>query len=436
MKLKTFKGGIYLCSNKEKTRSNPIKMLDPVETMVFPMQQHRGVICDSLVKKGDYVKMWQRVGDSSAFMSTPIHSSVSGEVAAVEPRPAPGGRMVNSVVIKNDFKDDICEEEVPKYSRDNLAEVIRAAGIVGMGGACFPTHIKVSPPAGRKIEMIIVNGAECEPYLTSDHRVMLETPEEVLDGLEVLLSAMSVSRGVIAVENDKPDAINVLRGMLDKYSGIEVRELTVKYPQGSEKQVIKVVSGRRVPSGGLPADVGVIVVNVDTCTAIYRAAKRRMPLARRIVTVSGTIVKQPANFSVRLGMPVGALLEAAGGTTEPLRKLVMGGPMMGQALSSLDAPVIKGTSALLAFGEKDIKQGRELACIRCSRCIRVCPMGLNPAFLCTYSEEGDWEASKKINIMDCFECGSCDYVCPSKRRIVQSIQLAKSKIWGMEGEKN
>lgn len=428
MKTRTFKGGVHPCCNKEKTRSIPIETLEPAEIMAFPMVQNAGAPCEPTVQKGDYVKMWQKIGDSGEYVSSPVHSSVSGEVVAVEMRPAPAGGMVKSVVIKNDFKDELYEGIAPANPDSSLVDVIREAGIVGMGGAGFPTHVKLNPPKDKKIDMVIVNGAECEPYLTSDHRVMLETPDEVLEGLSIILRGLSVPRGIIAIENNKQDAIELLSKKAERYENIQVANLKTKYPQGSEKHLIWAVSGRRIASGKLPMDVGVIVVNIDTCTAIARAFSRGMPLVRRIITVGGPIVKSPKNFAVRLGTPVSELIKAAGGTTEEVRKLIMGGPMMGIALSTLDIPVVKGMSALLAFGEADADTGREMPCIRCGKCVRVCPMGLNPSFLSTRSAIGDWEACEKLSIFDCIECGCCSYVCPSNRYIVQGIRLAKAKI--------
>ncbi len=434
MKKYTFRGGIHPHDHKEQTRDIPISILPPAEIMVFPMQQHLGAPCEPLVKKGDRVKMWQKIGDSDAFMSSPIHSSVSGEVIAIEPRLTPNGSMVTCVVIKNDYKDEICETVSPPAQDAPLCDIVRKAGIVGMGGAGFPTHIKLSPPPDKKVKYIIVNGAECEPYLTSDHRVMIETPAEVVSGLLKIMSSLKAEKCVIAIEENKPEAINNIKNAATG-TAIRVKVLKTKYPQGSEKQLINAITGLQVPSGGLPLDVGVIVVNVDTCTAIARAYESGMPLVRRIVTVSGPIVKSPRNFSVRLGMPMQDLIDAAGGLTEPAAKILMGGPMMGLSLSSLDIPVVKGTGALLAFDEKTALVPEPTNCIRCGRCAAGCPIHLLPLNLFAYSDMGDFDKCEKNGVMDCIECGSCTYSCPANRHLVQSIRLAKQKIRAKKARK-
>lgn len=434
MKKYSFRGGIHPHDSKEQTRDIPITILPPAEVMVFPMQQHLGAPCQPIVKKGDRVKMWQKIGDSDAFMSSPVHSSISGEVIAIEPRLTPNGSMVTSVVIKNDFKDEICEDICPASENASIKEVVREAGIVGMGGAGFPTHIKLSPPEGKKVKYIIVNGAECEPYLTSDHRVMIETPAEVVSGLLKIMSAVNAENAIIAIEENKPEAINNIKNAATG-TGIKVKVLKTKYPQGSEKQLINAITGKQVPSGGLPIDIGVIVVNIDTCTAIARAYEKGIPLVRRIVTVSGTIIKEPRNFSVRLGMPIRDVIEAAGGFTEQPAKILMGGPMMGLSISSLDIPVVKGTGAILAFDQKTVLAPEPTNCIRCGRCVSGCPIHLKPLTISAYSDMGDFEKCKKSGAMDCIECGSCTYSCPARRHLVQSIRLAKQKIRAMNVKK-
>lgn len=428
MKKHTFRGGIHPNDFKEQTAGLPIKVLPPAETMIFPMSQHLGAPCTPTVKKGDYVKMWQRIGEPSGVMSSAIHASVSGEVIEVQPRMTHHGVLTDCVVIKNDFKDEVCEDIATPKDGVPLTETVKNAGIVGMGGAGFPTHIKLSVPRDKHIKTVIVNGAECEPYLTSDHRVMLEKPEEVIRGLEEIVSWLGAEEGIIAVEDNKPDAIALLTDKTKGSKRISVAALKKKYPQGSEKQLVTALLGIEIPSGGLPLDKGVSIFNIDTCTAISRAVKYGIPLVRRIVTVSGPIIKEPANFEVRLGTPVSALIEAAGGITEEIGKLIMGGPMMGIALSTDEVPVVKSTGAVLAFGKKDSFFGKTHNCVRCGRCVEACPIRLVPSHLCSYADVGDWEKCKKLNVMDCVECGSCTYVCPSKRYLVQSIRLAKNQI--------
>ena len=434
MKKHSFRGGIHPRDRKERTRNIPIVLLPPAEIMVYPMQQQLGVPCQPLVQKGDKVKMWQKIGDTDAFLSSPVHSSVSGEVIAVEPRLIPNGSMVTSVVIKNDFKDEICEGVTPQKKDAPIKDVVREAGIVGMGGAGFPTHIKLSPPPDKNIDCIIVNGAECEPYLTSDHRVMVETPGEVINGLLKIIKNIPVKRAVIAIEENKPEAISAIKNAAQG-TEIEVCVLKTKYPQGSEKQLISAVTKRQVLSGSLPADIGVIVVNIDTCTAIARAYINGIPLTRRIVTVSGPAIKEPHNFEVRLGTPMQNLIDAAGGFVKPPEKILMGGPMMGLALSSLDIPVVKGTGAILAFDKKHARVPIPSNCIRCGRCVKGCPIHLIPLSLAAYSDAGDFEKCEKLGAMDCIECGSCTYSCPASRHLVQSIRLAKQKIRASKSKK-
>jgi electron transport complex protein RnfC len=433
VKALTFKGGIHPHDNKHHTERIPIMELKAPGKLIFPVQQHIGAPCEPLVAVGDEVKVGQKIADSKAFVSAPIHSSVSGKVVAIEPVLHPNGSKVMAIVIENDGKDIVHESVIPKGDLSTLEpkqiiEIVREAGIVGMGGAGFPTHVKLSPPPDKKIDYVIVNGAECEPYLTSDHRVMLETPEEVIYGLKAIMKVFGLNKGYIGIEENKMDAIKVMREHAAKESGIEVVVLKTKYPQGAEKQLIKVITGREVPSGGLPADVGAIVNNIDTCTAIARAIKTGMPLIRRIVTVSGSAVKEPRNYAVRLGTAFKVLFEQSGGFVEDPAKIVMGGPMMGIAQFSIDVPVVKGTSGLLAFTKKDVAFKPESPCIRCGKCVDACPMNLLPIYLSAYAIKNNLEKAEEYNALDCIECGSCSYVCPSKRHLVQSIRGAKQAI--------
>ena len=433
MKILTFKGGIHPHDNKTATASVDIVTLDAPQTLIFPMQQHIGAPCEPLVTVGEQVKMGQKIADSKAFISAPIHASVSGKVIAIEPVLHPSGSKVMSVIIENDGLDTVHESIAPKgdlsaLEPKEIVEIVREAGIVGMGGAGFPTSVKLSPPPDKKINHVIINGAECEPYLTSDHRVMLEEPEDVIAGLKIIMKVLGLDKGYIGIEVNKSDAIKVMEQHAAKEKGIEVVRLQTKYPQGAEKQLIQVVTGEEVPSGALPADVGAIVNNIDTCTAIARAVKTGMPLIRRIVTVSGSAVKEPRNYSVRIGTPFKALFEKSEGFREEPVKIVMGGPMMGIAQFSIDVPVVKGTSGLLAFTEKEVTLQPESPCIRCGKCLDACPMNLLPLYLNAYAVKNDLDKAEAYHAADCIECGSCSYVCPAKRHLVQTIRVAKQTI--------
>ncbi len=433
MKILTFKGGIHPHDNKTATASVDIVTLDAPQTLIFPMQQHIGAPCEPLVTVGEQVKMGQKIADSKAFISAPIHASVSGKVIAIEPVLHPSGSKVMSVIIENDGLDTVHESIAPKgdlsaLEPKEIVEIVREAGIVGMGGAGFPTSVKLSPPPDKKINHVIINGAECEPYLTSDHRVMLEEPEDVIAGLKIIMKVLGLDKGYIGIEVNKSDAIKVMEQHAAKEKGIEVVRLQTKYPQGAEKQLIQVVTGEEVPSGALPADVGAIVNNIDTCTAIARAVKTGMPLIRRIVTVSGSAVKEPRNYSVRIGTPFKALFEKSEGFREEPVKIVMGGPMMGIAQFSIDVPVVKGTSGLLAFTEKEVTLQPESPCIRCGKCLDACPMNLLPLYLNAYAVKNDLDKAQAYHAADCIECGSCSYVCPAKRHLVQTIRVAKQTI--------
>lgn len=432
MKKLTFKKGIHPEDHKESTAGKPIVYVTPPKELYFPLQQHIGAPLSPVVEKGDSVLMGQVIAESDAPLSVPLHSSVSGIVKDIGMYWHPSGVRVPTIVIENDGLDTpaslIPTKPLDELNNEEILQIIRSAGIVGMGGAGFPTHVKLSPPKDKPISCVIVNGAECEPYLTSDHRVMLETPEEVLSGLLIVMRLFSLQSATIAVEENKQDAIAELVKSSPKYPGIEVVTLKKKYPQGGEKQLIYAVTGKEVPSGGLPSDLGCLVLNIDTVTAIYRAVVKGLPLIRRIVTVSGDCVHSPGNFFVRLGTPFSSVIEAAGGVVTEPAKILMGGPMMGISGHSLDVPVIKGTSAILLFSEERAKVGVETPCIRCGKCIEVCPMNLRPSFINAYYVNGHFDKCEEEHCKDCIECGSCSYVCPAKRHLVQSIRVAKQKI--------
>ncbi len=432
MALATFKGGIHPLYKKALSSEASLVRLAPPKTVVIPLSQHIGAPCSASVEIGQEVKIGELVGIAEAFVSAPVHSSVSGKVVAIGEFPNPMGKMVKSVVIENDGKDDWVElkgADPLNLSPEEIKERISAAGVVGMGGAAFPTKVKLSPPKEKPIDTVILNGAECEPYLNADNRLMVERPEEVIDGLEIIMRSLGVQKGYIGIENNKPRAFEVLKKTAEDHPDVEVHELEVKYPQGAEKMLIKAITGREVPSsGGLPMDVCVVVQNIGTAVAIHDAVRFGRPLTERVVTVTGEGIVEPKNLLVRVGTMVSELVEACGGLTEDAVKVISGGPMMGFALSTLEVPVTKGTSGILVMtGEEAPHLDKHLNCIRCGRCIDACPMGLMPQMLSILSEAGQYEECKEYDLWDCFECGSCAFVCPSKRPIVQFVKLAKSQ---------
>ncbi len=431
---RSFRGGIHPNDMKLATCDKPIVDIPASDEMVYPLQQHIGAPATVCVQVGDRVLMGQKLAEANGFVSANIHSTVSGTVKAVEPRLHPSGNKVNSVVVENDGLDEMVSDVAPKSWRElsakEIVEVVREAGIVGLGGAAFPTHVKLSPPPDKKIEFVIINGAECEPYLTSDHRAMLETPEEIIEGLKILLKIFDLKVGYIAIETNKPDAIRKMAECAknEKEVTINVIKVKTKYPQGSEKHLIKAVTGRAVPPGKLPMDVGVVVDNIDTCAAIARKFMFGTPLMRRIVTVSGDCIENPANFRVRIGTNIADVISRAGGLKKSTAKLIMGGPMMGTALQSADIPVVKGCSGLLAFSEEKVMKKEKLNCLRCGRCVERCPMRLLPNALKEAVGMNDLEKLEKLNIMDCVQCGSCTYVCPAEQNPLQHIRTGKAKL--------
>ena len=442
MKALTFKRGVHPPDSKEFTNKRPIEILMPEEgsDIVVPMSQHIGAPCEPIVAKGDRVLLGQKIAESGAFVSAPIHASVSGVVKEIKPVLTPGGSMSNAIIITNDgkFEEDPSlgkDTDYEGFSKEKIIEKVKKAGIVGLGGAGFPTHIKLNPGPDKKIDSIIVNAAECEPYLTTDHRVLLEKTDRVIKGLEIVLKIHPEAQGYIAVENNKPDAIEALIRATKGISNISVVILQKKYPQGSEKQMIYAVTKREVPSGKLPADVGCIVDNVDTILAIERAVVKDRPLMRRIVTLSGGAVKNPGNYQVRLGMSFRELIEMTGGFAEEPAKVIAGGPMMGVAVYSLDVPLIKTSSAILCLTREEAELPEESNCIRCGKCVAHCPMGLMPLELNGDIIANDYEKFEKNHGLDCIECGSCSYVCPAKRHLAQSIRVTKRTVMAMKKKK-
>ncbi len=433
--LKTFKrGGVHPAENKI-TATVPIADLPVPKTAFIPVGQHLGAPATAVVKKGDKVKTGQLIARSSSFVSANIHSSVSGTVSKVDMIPDMSGypRMGVVITVEGDEWDETIDRTTNLVNGKDLtgAEILKKiedAGIVGQGGATFPTHVKLVPPKGNKAEILLINGVECEPYLTSDHRLMVEKPDEILTGTSLLMKAMNVEKAFIGIENNKPDAIALLTEKARNYQGIAVVPLKVKYPQGGEKQLIKAVTGREVPSGGLPVAIGVVVNNVGTAFSVYEAVLKNKPCFERIVTITGEGVKNPGNFRVRIGTPLSELIDAAGGMQEQTGKIVSGGPMMGKAIASADVPVTKGTSGVLLLNEEHAFRQKTMPCIRCSRCAGVCPMGLEPYLLMSVVEKEIYDRAEKEKVMDCMECGSCSYTCPSNRPLLDHIRLGKLKV--------
>ncbi|VAW22087.1 Electron transport complex protein RnfC [hydrothermal vent metagenome] len=433
--LKTFKpGGIHPAENKLSAKE-AIKVPGIPKTVFIPVAQHIGAPSVPVVKRGDTVKVGQLIAKSGGFVSANTHSSVSGKVKKIDTIPDSSGYRKQGIVI--DVEGDEWEESIDTSENlvgqfdltpEEIINAITQAGVVGLGGATFPTHVKLMPPKGMKAEVLIVNGVECEPYLTSDHRLMLEKADEILVGTRLLMKAMKVDKAYIGIENNKPDAIQLLRQKIQGGTHIEIVALKVRYPQGGEKQLIKAITGKEVPSGGLPIAVGAVVSNVGTAFAVYEAVQKKKPLVERVVTVTGKSVGKPSNFKARIGTPVSVLVNAAGGTPEDTGKIISGGPMMGKAIANLDVPVTKGTSGILLMKSSESKRKKTISCIRCSRCVSVCPMGLEPYLLQTVSEKQMWGPAEEGNIMDCIECGSCSYTCPSNRPLLDYIRLGKGKV--------
>lgn len=433
----TFKGGIHPYDGKDLTKDKPIRQVLPKGDLVYPLSQHIGAPAVPLVKKGDRVLTGQKIAEAGAFVSAPVHATVSGTVKAIEPRRVVTGDNVMSIVVENDGLYEEVEYapalDLQTSTREEIIERIKEAGIVGMGGAGFPTFIKLSPKKPEKIDYVIVNCAECEPYLTSDYRRMIEEPEKLIKGLKVSLSLFPKAQGIMAVEDNKKDCIELLKKMTSDDNRITVKALKTKYPQGAERQLIYAATGRKINSSMLPADAGCVVNNVDTVVAIYYAVFEGKPLMERIVTVTGDAIKHPRNFKVRIGTNYHELIEQAGGfKVEPV-KIISGGPMMGFGIFELDVPTTKTASALLCLSRDDVSAMEPTACIKCGRCVEVCPGRVLPNKLMVAAIHGDEETFLKLNGMECCECGCCSFICPAKRPLTQTIksmrkmQLAKKK---------
>ena len=421
-----FKGGVH--PNYMKAPEIPVTVIAPPAQVVIPMIQHIGAPCKPLVQVGDYVKMYQKIGESPAPVSAPVHASVSGKVVAVEPRPHPLGDMIMSVVIENDFQDTpelmepLTEEQMK--NPEAILERIREAGVVGMGGAMFPTAVKIRGGIG-KVDTLIINGAECEPYLNGDHLTMLNFPEQLLRGIELVRIASCVDKAYYGIEKNKQDAINLLNSKNPAQYGIEIVPENVKYPQGGEKMQVKAVTNREVKPGGLPSGVGCNVVSTRTAYAVYQACCEGKSVIERIVTYGGSALKAPVNGLTRVGTPFSHIAEQCGGFVKTPRKIVLGGPMMGICATSFDAPTVKGTAGVLFFTEEEDRHVENPTCIRCGKCISVCPMNLEPVFMYMYYSKRDFENMEKYHILDCFECGSCAFNCPARMPLTHAFKTAK-----------
>lgn len=428
-------GGIHPSANKisDSAPITPVALPDEVR---IPVSQHIGAPAQATVKKGDTVKVGTLIAKAGGFVSANIHSSISGTVQKIDEVLDASGYKKTVITIKRDG-EDTWEESIDRttdivrdtaLSPEEIIRKIGEMGIVGMGGATFPTQVKLMPPKGTKAEILVINGVECEPYLTADHRIMLERGEEIVVGVSILKKALSVSKAVIGIEKNKPDAIKHLTEIVKNYPGIEVMPLKVRYPQGGEKQLIDAVVRRQVQSGQLPISVGAVVQNVGTTLAVYEAVMKNKPLIERVVTVTGKDLKSPSNFLVRIGTSVSSLIEAAGGLPENAGKVISGGPMMGKSLVTTDVPVSKGTSGVLVLEAGETKRKPMRNCIRCAKCVNVCPMGLNPAFLMRDTVYKEWDTLEKSHIMDCIECGSCSFTCPANRPLLDRIRQGKATV--------
>jgi electron transport complex protein RnfC len=436
--MKTFSiGGIHPKENKFSAGKKIIEMTLP-QQVVIPLAHYIGAPSEAIVKKGDLVKAGQLIGKANGFISANVHSSVSGKVNKIDVQLDASGYKRPSVFI--DVDGDEWLENIDRSStiirecllpKEEILKKIQDAGIVGLGGATFPAHVKLSPPPGKKADVLIINAVECEPYLTCDHQLMLEKGEEIIVGITIIMKVLDVKRAVIGIENNKPDAIAHLSKIASQYKGIEVVALKVQYPQGGEKQLIDAVIRRQVPSGALPIEVGAVVQNVGTTFAIYEAVQKNKPLIERVMTVTGKSATQPANYRVRIGTLLSEVVTLAGGVPEGTGKIIGGGPMMGRSLMNLNVPMAKGSAGILFMPNEESVRKPMKNCIRCTKCVTVCPMGLEPFLLMNQSERNMWPEMEKERVMDCIECGSCSYTCPSNRPLLDYIRYGKTTVGGI-----
>ncbi|MFC1705164.1 electron transport complex subunit RsxC [Nanoarchaeota archaeon] len=426
-----FSGGIHP-QERKLSKERVIKQAEMPKKVVIPLSQHIGAPCKPLVNVGDEVKIGQKIGEAESFCSAPVHASISGKVTAIAKSPHPCAGEGMAITIESDGKmiwDDNVQarDNVDNLSQKELIEIVKQAGIVGMGGAMFPTHVKFCLPEGKKVDTIVVNGAECEPMLTCDHRIMLEHTEEIVRGIKLILKMSGAKKAIIGIEENKPDAIKALKLKVENEPNIKVMEVRTRYPQGAEKMLIYSLTGRKVPCACLPLDVGVVVNNVGTAKAIFDAVYKGKPLIERVVTVTGDL-KKPQNLLVKVGTSFAELISQCEGIKGEVGKILNGGPMMGIAQANDQAPVLKGTSGILVQNRGAVIKDQERDCIRCGKCIDVCPMNLMPTMISQYAQKNDFDSCEEYDAMDCFECGACAYTCPSKIHLVQYIKIAKAEI--------
>ena len=428
----TFVGGIHPYDGKDLSKDKPIQDVLPKGEMVYPMSQHIGAPAKPIVAKGDRVLAGQKIAESGGFVSAPIYASVSGTVKSIETRRVVTGDLIQSIVIDNDGLYESMEfhpyAPVDKLQKDEIIDIVKEAGVVGMGGAGFPTHVKLSPKDPDKIDYVIANCAECEPYLTSDYRRMMDYPDELIGGLKCMLKLFDNAKGCICIEDNKPDCIAKMTELVKDEPRIEVKTLKTKYPQGAERCLIYAVTDREINSSMLPADAGCVVDNVDTVCAVYRAVMFGRPVTEKIVTVTGDGIANPQNFRVKIGTSFADLIEAAGGLNEPVEKVISGGPMMGFAMYDYHVPIVKTSSAILCLKKDEVTAVEATACINCGRCVSACPARLVPSRLATYSEHGQEEQFVKHNGLECVECGCCSFVCPAKRHLTQSVRSMRKMV--------
>lgn len=436
----TFKGGYHPPDGKSFSEKMPIEKMPSPKIAAIHLHQHIGAPSKAIVNIGDEVKVGQPISEAGGFVSIPVHASISGKVKAIAKITDAAGNKTDAVIIESDGKDEMfpgvgVKVDYSQFSADEIKKKIAASGVAGMGGARFPTHVKLSPPAEKKINYIILNGVECEPYLTADDRLMQESPDTIIEGLKLMMKTVNAENGIIGIEKNKPESIRIMKDKTASMQNIKVIDLEVKYPQGGEKQLIFAAIGKEVPSGGLPMEVGVVVSNVGTANAVYEAVALNKPFYERIVSVTGESITNPKNLLVRIGTPTSELIEYCGGVKEDVYKVVNGGPMMGAAMYSMEAPVHKGTSGILCLSKENAAVYEEQPCISCGKCVSVCPLKLVPTEIQMNVQYKKYEDAEKLGILDCMLCGTCAYVCPAKRNLVHYFNIGKAKITEMKRKK-